>query len=52
MTMVVPLLPGQSRDRVREGDDWMEYVSLGPSVMVREPSLEEGEEEEVDEEDE
>ena len=49
MTMVVPLLPGQSRDRVRVGDDWMEYVSLGPSVMVSEASVEEGEGEEEDE---
>ena len=45
--IVVPLLPGQSRDRVREGDDWMSYVSLGPSVMVGELSEEEKEEEEI-----
>ena len=50
MTTVVPLLPGQSRDRVRVGDDWMEYVSLGPSVMVGEPSSEKGQEEEGEEE--
>ena len=50
MTMVVPLLAGQSRDRVRVGDDWMEYVSLGPSVMVAETSVEEGEGEENEDE--
>ena len=52
MTMVVPLLPGQSRDRVRMGDDCTEYVSLGPVVMVGEPSSEEGEVEEAGEEEE
>lgn len=50
MTIVVPLLPGQSRDRVRVGDDWIEYVSLGPSMMVGEPSSVEGKEEEEEEE--
>ena len=50
MTMVVPLLPGQSRDRVRVGDDCIEYVSLGPSMMVGEPSSVEGKEEEEEKE--
>ena len=49
MTITVPLVPGQSRDRVSVGDDWMKYVSLGSSVMVGEFRSEEEEEEEEEE---
>ena len=41
MITVVPLLPGQSRDDVSVWDESMEYVSLGPSVIVGESSSEE-----------
>ena len=34
MMIVVPLLPGQSRDKVRVGDEMMEYDWLGPNVIV------------------
>lgn len=34
VTTVVPLLAGQSREMVRVGDEMMEKVSLGASVVV------------------
>lgn len=32
--IVVPLLSGQPRDRVKDEDEIMEYVALGPGVIM------------------